>query len=480
MTKNNLSQSILDCLGAGIIAIDKETKVCFVNSFAEKILGWPHEELIHQPISLLLKDQMLDKATLFFKKNGESFSVEYFRTPLLEGTKNHGSVLVFFDVTERKTLEQQKDEFISNLSHELRSPLTIIKGAIWNLKDGVMGKLTDKQTKLVETTSRHIDNLSRLIENVLEVSRLQSGKATIHRRRVNLLHLIEEVVSDYHLIAKEKYIQLREELPKELPSAYVDGDAVTQVLHNLLNNALRFARKKIWITAQPSLVKGFLQVGVLDDGLGIAKEDQGRLFNKFEQLQRPSGAAGYKGTGLGLSICKEIVAHHQGKIWVESELGEGAQFYFTLPQYDPVTDLRFALRQTMDEASRSGTPLALAVIALDNFRSVKGGKGQELETILHGIEDEVKKSSLRKKDLLFRYTLKDFVMILPQTPAEGAATIATRVEQLIQERLVTELHLVQKPLLRVGIVSYPNDATSVDRLLEVALERIKKGEGEMV
>ncbi|MDP2599168.1 MAG: ATP-binding protein [Deltaproteobacteria bacterium] len=459
----NSPKDILDHMGTGLLTVNPEGKIAFANVCASRLLGWKTNELVGKPLSVVVKDQFFDAANpfrredlLFFRKNNESFPVECIHAG--------GGVITFQDISERKRVEDQKDEFISNLSHELRSPLTIIKGAIWNLKDGIMGKLTEKQAKLVETTSRHIDKLSRLVEEVLEISRLQSGKVQITRRRVNIAHVIEATIGDYHMAAKEKYIGLKADVAPELPPVYADSDMVEQVLHNLLNNALRFAKSSIVITARPA-DNGFVRIGVVDDGLGVAKEDQPRLFSKFEQLQRPQGVPGYKGTGLGLAISKEIVSHHQGNIWVESDLGKGAAFYFTLPEYDPAADFRFMLHGAMKEADRRRVPLALAVLSIDNLRSAKGNG------VLHKIGEALKEKMLRKKDMLFRYTLKDFALILPDTPLDGANIISGRVEQFIRAGLQESPQSGKEPVIRSGIVLYPNDATSAERLIEIAFER---------
>ncbi len=233
------------------------------------------------------------------------------------------------DISERKRAEQMKDEFISTVSHELRTPLTIIKGAISNLKDGVVGPMNDKQTRVVEISGRNVDRLARIINDLLDLSRLESGKSFLNRRRIEIDHLIKETLQNFQWAAKEKNIDLSSAVEPKLPTFYADPDMIVQVLTNLLNNALRFTRT--WVKVQAKLVNGSVQVSVTDDGTGIAPEDMYLLFNKFQQIHRPSGGAGYKGTGLGLAISKEIIDKHQGRIWAESVVGKGATFYFSLP-----------------------------------------------------------------------------------------------------------------------------------------------------
>lgn len=232
------------------------------------------------------------------------------------------------DVSERKRIEQMKDDFMSTVSHELRTPLTVIKGAISNLKDGVMGALTEKQAHVVETTSRNVDRLARLIHDLLDLSRLESRKSRVNRCQVRFDELIREICHNFSTMANDRRILLDPDIPAQLPSCYADPDLMTQVLTNLVHNALRFAKEKV--VMQCRVMERYLRVGVFDDGPGILLEDQKLLFSKFEQLVRPTAGAGYKGTGLGLAICKEIIDEHKGKIWVESTPGQGAKFYFSV------------------------------------------------------------------------------------------------------------------------------------------------------
>lgn len=238
---------------------------------------------------------------------------------------------------ERKKLLRVKDDFINTISHELRTPLTVIQGSIENLKDGILGKLAPEQTAVIETVHRNVMRLSRIIQDLLDLSHLESGRMRINRCFLNPLSLIHEVVQNFRNQADAKHLHIKEDVPPHLPDLNVDPDLLTQVLNNLIDNALRFARSEI--TVKAALLTGggeFIQVSVEDDGMGIPKEKIGQLFHKFVQLNRPTGGGGYKGTGLGLSISKNIVDLHAGKIWVDSEEGRKTCFYFTIPVISPI------------------------------------------------------------------------------------------------------------------------------------------------
>lgn len=229
---------------------------------------------------------------------------------------------------ERKQLDMMKDEFVSMISHELLTPLTIMKVGLDNLNMGVAEPLTPKQKELLIPVTNNINRLARIIHDILDISRMHFGKFNIYRQMIDLKSLLQEIVKEFYEKTKTKNIIIEAKVP-DIPDVYADPNLIVQVLHNLLSNAERYARSKIQVSAKP--VDQTICVCVLDDGLGISSNDQNKIFNKFEQVNRPEGGQGYKGTGLGLAICKEIIERHEGKIWVESEVGQGCQFCFTIP-----------------------------------------------------------------------------------------------------------------------------------------------------
>jgi PAS domain S-box-containing protein len=257
------------------------------------------------------------------------------------------------EIFERERVSKLKDEFISTVSHELRTPLAIVKCAIENMKDGVAGALSEKQEKVVKIASANVDRLTKLIDDILDLSRLEAGSVLINVRDFPMDELVGETLRRFALIAKEQNVELDSAINANLPQVSGDADKITQVLDNLLSNALRFAQAKILVKVQTltDFVKtsdmtlknctrfqdfidrreDALIVSVVDDGPGIPEEKIEFLFNKFVQIDRPSGGAGYKGTGLGLAISREIIDLHQGRIWADSEFGTGSRFHFLLP-----------------------------------------------------------------------------------------------------------------------------------------------------
>jgi signal transduction histidine kinase len=222
-----------------------------------------------------------------------------------------------------------KADFTSMVSHELRTPLTAIKEGIALVIDGTTGELNKDQKEFLGIAKRNVDRLARLINDVLDLQKLESGKLTFMLAPEDINGLVHEAYDTMITIAKNKALDIELKLAEGLPNIVFDRDKITQVLTNLVNNAIKFTDAgKITITTEN---KGnVIQVSVKDSGPGIKEEDIPKLFRHFEQLEKGTERR-TGGTGLGLAISKEIVEMHGGKIWAESVYGQGATFIFNLP-----------------------------------------------------------------------------------------------------------------------------------------------------
>ncbi len=330
-----------------IVVTDRLGCIEFVNRRFSQLTGYAREEVIGKKISLLKSGQTSPETyrilwatitsggewrgeLLNKKKNGETYWEALSISPI---TNAAGEIVnfvgIFEDVTERKKLEQLKDEFVGIVSHELRTPFAIIHWSVGNLRDGLAGPLNPEQKEIMDGIHRNCLRLNRVVNDFLDLSRLESGRGLIQWQEIDLAQLLSEAIGDFQPVARERGIKLEEKFSALLPKIHVDSDLLVQVVENLIDNALRFAKSKVVVKTKR--VNGSVQVAVADDGLGIAPEDLVKLFSKFEQVQRNVRQKGYKGTGLGLAICKEIIMQHRGRIWAESELSKGSTFYFTLP-----------------------------------------------------------------------------------------------------------------------------------------------------
>ncbi len=237
---------------------------------------------------------------------------------------------------ERKKAEMKiketveiKSEFISMVSHELRTPLTAIKEGIAIVLDEAAGEINDDQKELLDIAKRNVDRLARLINDVLDFQKLSAGKMRFDMQEKDINEIVKEVHKTMVCLAKEKGLDFSFKAEESLPKVSFDSDKITQVLTNLVNNAIKFTEKgSINISTNDGENK--ILVSVSDTGCGIEQEDLPKVFRQFEQLAK-GGARKTGGTGLGLAISKEIIEQHRGKIWTESEIDKGTTFHFVLP-----------------------------------------------------------------------------------------------------------------------------------------------------
>ncbi|MBI5631240.1 MAG: hybrid sensor histidine kinase/response regulator [Elusimicrobia bacterium] len=225
-----------------------------------------------------------------------------------------------------------KDNLIGVVSHELRSPLSVVHAAIINLIDGLAGRLTPEQNKIALIGRRNTERMAHLVENLLNLSRLKSGRARTDLRGTALGPLLQNAAARLEEAVRDKRLSLKIESPEELPQVQADPELLDEVIDNLLNNAVRFAKSRVTLRAIPSAEGpggAAVIVEVLNDGEPIPTERMSELFNAFVQLARPHGS-GHKGSGLGLAICKTILALHGTGLDVKSSLEDGTCFRFAL------------------------------------------------------------------------------------------------------------------------------------------------------
>jgi len=245
----------------------------------------------------------------------------------------HGTVLVFHDLTRLKRLENARQEFVANVSHELRTPLSLIKGYVETLIDGAREK-PEVAVKFLETIDRNAERLKLLIEDLLTISELESGRVTLNVRAVPLSPIVINVFEDFKSRAAVKNVRLVSETPALVVRA--DVDRLDQVLGNLVDNAIKYGQARGTVTVGASVSQpGQVEVFVRDDGPGIPPEAIERVFERFFRVDKARSRE-QGGTGLGLSIVKHIIHGHGGRVWAKSDPGRGATFFFTLTQ-DPGT-----------------------------------------------------------------------------------------------------------------------------------------------
>jgi two-component system CheB/CheR fusion protein len=279
--------------------------------------------------------ESLHPKTLEIKDKENNWYSVYIRPYRTLENKIDGVVAIFIDITENKKAEEgikeaakMKSDFTSNVSHELRTPMTAMKEGIDLVLDGLAGDINEEQKELLGIAKKNVDRLTRLVNDVLDFQKLDSGKMKFNLEADDVNQIVNDVYKMMAFPVRNMGLDILLELDQNLPKAKCDRDRITQVLTNLVNNAMKFTEKGN-ITIKTSKTEDAVQVSVSDTGYGIKKEDMSKVFDLFEQLnnggQRKTG-----GTGLGLAISKEIVEQHGGRIWVESEPDKGSKFMFTL------------------------------------------------------------------------------------------------------------------------------------------------------
>lgn len=248
---------------------------------------------------------------------------------LLEITQRQNSELSEANRRLKKMYDAQK-EFTTTVSHELKTSLAGMKMAIDIMNREDKSKLSAESAECLGIAKKNADRLSRLVLDVLSLSKFESGKESFEMKKGNINQIIEEVVMLQRPVAQEKGLYLKIDLDTRMQLAPIDGDKINEVLSNLVNNAIKFTLKGGVIISSSFNGDRQVRVCVKDTGPGIAEADVPKLFQKFHQLGHPSEREG-GGMGLGLAICKEIIARHKGKIWVEAESDKGCSFIFTLP-----------------------------------------------------------------------------------------------------------------------------------------------------
>lgn len=236
--------------------------------------------------------------------------------------------MILRDISDRKIVERMKDEFISVVSHELRTPLTSIHGSLGMLASGLLDAEPETGKRLLEIAVDSTERLVRLINDVLDVERIESGKITMAKQICNAADLMNNAANVMQAMAEKFDITLSvRTIPAQL---YADPDRIIQTLTNLLSNAIKFSPRGAIVGLAVEHQGNQIVFQVKDQGRGVPSDKLETIFERFQQVDA-SDSRNHEGTGLGLAICRSIVQQHGGRIWVKSKLGEGSTFYFTLP-----------------------------------------------------------------------------------------------------------------------------------------------------
>ncbi|MDD5771449.1 MAG: ATP-binding protein [Candidatus Omnitrophica bacterium] len=339
-TKNQHLEAIFNSMIEGVIVTDRSSKVISVNRAIEELFGisraqvegkFFQEGIRNSGISELIAEAMssarfISKEVTLVMPPQKILQANV--SPLFDQEKVGGSLTVIHDITEIRRLETVRRDFVANVSHELKTPLTSIKGFVETLLEGA---LDDKENSVdfLRIINNHTDRLNALVDDLLELSHMESKEMSLSKTKFSLAPLVKEVMTVFGSQAKKKKVELSFELPQGL-EIFADKDKIEQVLVNLVNNAIKYNKENGFVKVYSGQSKDGTKIVVEDSGSGIPAKDIPRIFERFYRVDKARSRE-LGGTGLGLSIVKHIIELHSGSVGVESTEGLGSKFFFIIP-----------------------------------------------------------------------------------------------------------------------------------------------------
>jgi len=340
-THNQQLRAILESMIEGVIVVDSSQRIISINPSIEKIFSVSNSEVSgksfleairNNDISDVIKE-VLQEGQFASKELNLAWPVQKIfqvnASPIFEKNATSGCLVVIHDITEIRKLESMRKDFVANVSHELKTPLTSIKGFVETLLEG---GLKDKENagNFLKIIQDHTNRLNSLISDLMELAYLESRELKLELETTRLKNLVDEVLLGFKSQLRKKAIEVKNDLPPDL-TIEADKDKLEQVLTNLIDNAIKFNKEKGFIRIQSQPLDGKLKITVEDSGVGISAKDISRIFERFYRVDKARSRE-LGGTGLGLSIVKHIIESHGGQVGVESTESLGSIFWFTLPK----------------------------------------------------------------------------------------------------------------------------------------------------
>ncbi|MFN8598355.1 MAG: GAF domain-containing protein, partial [Anaerolineae bacterium] len=519
--ESSKSQAILESVADGVLVSDASGSVILFNAAAERILSVKRDEALGRSIEDMQglysaaginwvtqvrewsKSSDARRATPVLSQRIEFREERRFVNvtiaPVTMNDEYLGSVSVFRDITREVEADRAKTDFVSTVSHELRTPMTSIKGYADLLLMGAAGPVNEPQQRFLSVIKSNADRLSILVNDLLDISRIESGRVKLDIRPLSIESVIEQVATSLRGRIEEKRLTLRISLPEdELPRVYGDRDRVIQVLTNLVSNAYQYTAPGGSILVNAHVVGPMIQIDVTDTGIGIAPEHQPKVFERFFRVDDPN-VQEFPGTGLGLAIVKSLVEMHDGHIWLESTVGVGTTFSFTLRAVLDEAPVETPTPQPMEtvkspsvsaehapEATDEALPLVTAtngqlhILVIEDDRDIAElishsltGSGYSV-SVANRAKDAIERARERRPDLI---TLDIY---LPD--ADGFEVL----QHLKTDRATADIPVVivsvmpdQREGLRLGAVDYLTKPIDTTRLVS-SVNRVLHGPGKVL
>lgn len=371
------NEAILTSIGDGLVVVDKEGKITYINKSFEEMLGWKAQEIIGKSmvevvpredvngVEVLFKERILTQVLsgkkfvanltnpfYYIRKDKTRFPVSSIVAPVVLASKIVGAVEVFRDITKEKEIDKAKTEFVSLASHQLRTPLSTVSWYSEMLLAGDVGEMTPEQKKYLEEIYHGNQRMVDLVNTLLDVSRIELGTFIMESKPIDIVKLAQGVIEEHKLQIREKRIRFSNSFGKNIQNIQADPKILRMVVQNLLSNAIKYTPEGGKVEVSISLKRGNLKnvesgfknrktaggdtvlLKIIDTGYGIPIDQQNKIFTKLFRADNVIGKD-TEGTGLGLYIAKSIVEQSGGKIWFESDENKGTTFYVQLPIQKP-------------------------------------------------------------------------------------------------------------------------------------------------
>lgn len=490
-------EQMVDHMTDGVLMLDRRGSVVAMNRAARDALK--REGDSEQPLNASQLSQLLDFDPLELMKTqrrslrkvvcvrGVPYQTQV--SPVVGDDGDMvGAVLAFRNFQQEQKLDEMKDELVNVVSHELRTPLTAIKNALSLLRGKRLGALNHQQEHFIRLAERNAEQLVDIINDLLDLSKLEAGKMQIHLEPLSLAKPISDALSSLEPQAEAKGVSLESTIEADLPTVHGDAASLQRVLVNLVGNAIKFTESGGRVSVEAVTVQGEsgsasgrgVKVTVSDSGVGIPGDQLESIFDKFNQVQGGNRLTTTAGTGLGLPICRELVKAHHGRIWAESDEGHGSRFSFVLPLLDDGELMSRGLDADIARAREEGTSIVVAILSIrtnGSSSSAPGapgapgadGEGVPLEA-LRDVVDVVKGVARRSADRVFVIRSKSQIaIVLPRTTGEGGSVFQERLAQALRESNVVK----GKCSVGLGSALFPDDGDTAESLYsraEAALE----------
>ena len=335
-------EAVLLSMYEGTMVVDNSGNIVLMNQVLKKFFHIHEDPVGKKPLEIIRNIEIQETINLVLRSkecvSSQEISVllpeekilKVYAAPVLREEEMDGAVLVFHDITDLRRLENIRKDFVANVSHEIKTPLTSIKGYTETLLEGAIED-KDNAKDFLKIIGSESNRLVRLVDDLLDLSRIESGKLNLEFTAQSVEGIIDRIMAGFKKQSKNKGIELKKEISQNLPKVKIDEAGIAQVLLNLIDNGIKYSKEKGTITISSQDQGPFISISIADTGIGIPDEDVQRIFERFYRVDKARSRK-LGGTGLGLSIVKHIIQAHGGEVFVQSQLGKGSTFSFTLPK----------------------------------------------------------------------------------------------------------------------------------------------------